>query len=92
MRCAPKRKPSLRLRKILRPNLMFQHLHHAGESYWQHLRVCLWVAGQLLLGAFTVVLHGLCPAIFPRATSERIVMLADKLELRRDRVRRHEHE
>jgi hypothetical protein len=62
-----------------------KHLDEVHETYWQHMRFALHMAGTMMMGAVLAVLHALLPAIFQCSASERIFKLADEMRARKDK-------
>jgi len=54
------------------------HLASVQESYFQHQRVAFSYALECLKAAISAMIHGLIPACFETAASDRVKRLANK--------------
>lgn len=60
------------------------HLVQTGESWNQHRRFAWFYARHCLTAAGMALIHGLVPALFKTAASDRVKFLADPARLRAD--------
>lgn len=63
--------------------LFLDHPRAVGETYGQHQRMALSVAGALFVAAFAALLHALVPACCERTASGIIVDLNARVTQRR---------
>lgn len=63
----------------------FSHLNTVGETYWQHLRWCLYSTGVFVVMIFLAVAHGIFPFLFANLPDRVMISY-----LRNFRKRRYE--
>ena len=63
--------------------IFLAHPRAAGETYLQHQRVALSVAGELLAAGLACVVHAIVPALCERTGSTAIKRLHDRVILHR---------
>lgn len=62
-----------------------RHLAETGETYFQHMKFTMSVAGQLLLAGMAVVIHGLLPFLFTNTASRMIDRIHARIAARKAR-------
>lgn len=67
----------------LRQRLFVTHPEAVDETYFEHMKVAFSFAGLLLRLAGCALIHGIIPAYHEHTVSNRIVVLADKMKVRR---------
>ena len=70
------------MQAVLR-RIFTDHPAAVHETYFQHLRMALWFAGQLGLAACAALVHALIPALCKRTASDIIVRLHTRMMRRR---------
>ena len=66
-----------------------KHLNTVSESYVQHMAFAFKYGGGCFVAGFMAIIHGICPALFETAASERIARLAN---VGRNRTKRNDSE
>jgi Family of unknown function (DUF6356) len=61
------------------------HLDHAGESYAAHFLFALKMGGLCFVAGFGIMIHALCPAIFPTIGSRTIFKMHDIMIARKEK-------
>lgn len=63
--------------------IFLAHPHSVNETYFEHMRFALAVAGQLLLAACGALIHALLPCLFKTKASQIIIKLNKKVAPRK---------
>ncbi len=58
------------------------------QGYWEHGWFAIWHSLQMIFYALLGIVHGICPVLFPFATSSALIRFYDKLV----KSRRHDDE
>ena len=58
------------------------HPRSVGESYWEHASVAARFGATMVIGGLACIVHAFIPALFPRAASDRVKRLYQRMKSR----------
>lgn len=69
--------------------ILTDHPRAVGESYWQHLRAALGLAGYLAVTLGILMCHAVLPGLYVTRASERVTNLHHRMHNRRPTSRQN---